>query len=187
MGTSSSQRSPDTASWRAVLATYRQSLPVGRVVEEVWRAAAGDRDAGWVDGLSSPAVFACYQIAGEALDAPQAVRSAGRLIASEHESSIASELGKLALAKAAGRPQSQGRFVTSLFEQATDYMVSRDLAGFVGSRYRNTTVDEALAFKRAVAGEVREQIGRSPERLSRQQWRQTVSGIVADLSRRQHR
>jgi hypothetical protein len=156
VGTSISQRSPNTPSWRAVQATYRAAVPVDRVTQEVWRAASHDVAAGWQQLLASPAVFQCYVLAASADNGPAAVARASRALSQSSVSTVGTELAKRAVALSAGHPDPQERFAQALFRQATDYIVSRDLAGFIGPRYRNATVADSTEFK----GRVGEHVGR---------------------------
>ncbi len=185
MGTSISQPSPETPNWRAVQAMYRADFPIERVAHEVWRAAANDPEAGWMVALSSPAVEVCRNLASTERDASRAVADATQLIALEHESSFAVEIAKLALASSAGEAQGLLRFTRELFEMATEYLVARDLSGFIGPRYRNHTINEATQFRLQVRQEVGNRvdlIARALPRLAVRSWPRTVEAIVGGLS-----
>jgi hypothetical protein len=187
MGTSISQASPDTLNWRAVQATYRTPLPIDRVAREIWRAAMNDAEADWGRELVTPAVEICFALSGRELDSASAVETAGRAIARDLSASFSGELAKLALANAMAAPGGRDRFVRGMFEQVTEYLVSRDLAGFIGSRYRNATVGEANAFLDEVRGNVGERVQAIAADLRpdvAESWPGTVRAVVAGLSGR---
>ncbi len=182
MGTSVSRRSPETPSWRAVRATYQTDLPIERVSREVWRAASTDPSAAWVDRLGSDTVFDCFRVASQSDGPADAVQRVTRLIVDRRDASLVSEIAKLAVAASAGRPDAGRLFMTSLFDHATDYLVARDLSGFVGARSRVRNVQEAIEFKRAT----REHVGATAALQSRpgsaSEWRTMVRGLIDALS-----
>src|SRR5262245_12650855 len=132
--------SPPTISWNAVQATYRSVVPIARVASEVWRAAANDPDANWVAALSDPVIAALAEISATAENVEDALDAATRFVALNSRGSFAAEIAKGAIVSAIGAENRQSSFMRDLFELSTDYLVSRDLAGFVGPRYRNRTV-----------------------------------------------
>lgn len=163
---------------------YRADFPIERVAHEVWRAAANDTEASWMHALGSPAVELCRDLASTTSNAALAVANATRVIALEHESSFAAEIAKLALARSAGASQAPVQFARELFEFTTEYLVSRDLSGFIGPRYRNRTIGEAAQFRH----EVRQEVGERVEAITRElptsaasSWPQTVRAIVRGL------
>ena len=187
MGTSLSQGSPGTTSWRAVAACYRTAaIEPQRVVEEVWRAAHGDPDADWARMLSSPLIARCLEIAESTPNAGAALRQAGREIAEAKGSSIATEVAKRAVARSFRGDDQRQSFVSALFGEATNYLVSRDLASHVGQGNRSETVRDAVSFKNAVQDIAEQTVSRlSPKGTSRSEWRAFVSDTVQHLSGRQ--
>ena len=174
MGTSVSQGSPRTASWSAVAAGYRDSsIPIRRVVTEIWRAAQSEADANWRSLISSPIVAACLEIAVESANPGTALTSAAREIARTRQSSLAAELAKRAIVQSfAAIDRAQQAFAESMFVETTDYLVARDLPEYVGESGRNQTVGEAIEFKNRVRETVAEVVrsGDSPVPQTSRTW-----------------
>ena len=75
MGTSVSQRSPNTPGWRVVSACYTSdTVPVDRAVVEIWRAAI-KQDQSLLQQLGSATVEACVSAANQGVDSQIAGRT----------------------------------------------------------------------------------------------------------------
>jgi hypothetical protein len=73
-----------------------------------------------------------------------------------------------------------------LFSEASNYLVSRDLPGFVGSNGRAQTVGQAVELKAAVRSRVEavvEEVPRPPTGAG-QEWSAYVSAVVQRLAGR---
>lgn len=93
MGTSVNQRSPDTLNWRAVQATYEdQTIPIERVLQEIWRAASGQADADFSVMLAQPIVLRLREIALTARPPVEVAATASRTIAQSKQTSLVDEL-----------------------------------------------------------------------------------------------
>ena len=176
--------------WAAVAAGYvTDAVTLDRLIQEVWRAAQSQEESNWRTLLKTDGVALCLE-ATEGADAPdQAVSSAARAIVRARQSSLATEVAKRALAQgflASGGPR-RG-FAECLFGEVTAYLVSRDLPGYVGERFRNHTVREAVDFKDRITAEVRQRVAGAleergvPAADDRQGWNSFIDFVAARLS-----
>ena len=150
MGTSVNQRSPDTLNWRAVQATYEdQSFPVDRVLQEIWRAAS-DKNADFSLMLAEPIVWQLRDIALKAQSPVEAAARAGRAIAQTKQTSLVADIAYRAAVQAASSLERAQTYSERVFAEASNYLVSRDLPGFVGATGRNSTVPDSIQFKSSV-------------------------------------
>lgn len=187
MGTSTNQRSPRTSNWKAVETAYTHpGTSVERTAQEIWRAAANEPDGGLAQSLSSPAIAQCLkavQTSNSSTDAAQQVR---RLLALSGQASLAGEIAQRA-AVIAHKTQDDrtNAFVRSLFSEASNYLVSRDLPGFVGLADKVRTVQNATAFKSSIMQEVSNNVDVVPKpsgRLSNPKtWKKYVNSVVDQL------
>jgi hypothetical protein len=183
MGTSSSTPSPRTLSWRAVEAGYRSpNVPVDRLIQEIWRAA--QRDGGWGELLAARAVQRVARIVIEAQSTQEALARASSEIVSTKSSTIATEVAKRAIPLAFREPDRGAAFSRALFAEASNYLVSRDLAGFVGADYRSQTPKDAMTLKDVVRGRVREIVREAgpPRATSATTWRAYVAEALRRLT-----
>lgn len=159
MGTSISQPSRKSTSWAAVQATYRSNtFPVERVIQEVWRAAQIEADQSWLEMLSAPIVGDCLAITIHSESPAQAVNAVSRAAAGAKQASLAVEIVKRAVAESVLANDRAQLFSQIVFAEATNYLVSRDLPGFVGERWRNRTVGEMVEFKASIQQHVRAKV-----------------------------
>lgn len=157
MGTSANHPSPRTLPWQGVAATYRDpDVSLDRVLREVWRAARSEPGADVRQLLQSPGVLVCL---GAAMRGLSPRRTAGMVIselAKRQAGSLVAEVGRRAAILSSSEIDRFPSFVGHLFGQMTDYLVSRDLPSYVGSRWRNRTVAEAVQFKDQLRARTRE-------------------------------
>lgn len=182
MGTSVNQRSPNTGGWRSVAACYvNENTSVDRAALEVWRAAATQDDSIF-DQLGSDLVTKCATAATQDLAEQTAIVEIERL-SSLRENHLVGEFAKHAvLIKAAGGHPNES-FSTVLFRQITNYLVSRDISGHVGSAHRCKTVDDLRAFKASIADVVANKVQtiERREQLESRDWRQTYPVLLQHL------
>ena len=185
MGTSVSQASRNSTNWSAVRATYRsEAIPVDQVVREVWRAAQADSDQDWREMLSTPIVASCLNITLESGSASQAVNAAAKEIAYGEGGSIAAELAKRAVVQSFGGANRAQVFSQAVLAEATDYLVSRDLSGYVGTVGRNKSVQDSIAFKDLIRQRVAEVVSRvgPPRTADAGEWSNYVRLAIRQLS-----
>ena len=186
MGTSVSHPSPNTLPWNAVAAAYRdERVPVDRVLREIWRAARKEPEIDVRDLLSSDGVRACLHVALRADTPARAAGQAIEVLAREHIGSIGADIARRAAVVSVTEGDRLAVFATNLFVQMTDYLVSRDLPGHIGERWRNKTVSEARAFKDQLRSQTAEIVGaQPPDSVPHDQasWREYVHAAVERLA-----
>lgn len=188
MGTSTNQRSPRTSNWKAVEAAYTHpGATIQRTAQEIWRAAANEPDGGLVGSLGSPIIAQCLGVVQNSHSATEAAQSVRRLLAMSGQTSLAGEIAQRAAVIAhetKGNPTNA--FVRSLFSEASNYLVSRDLPGFVGLADRVRTVQNATAFKSSIMREVSSNVDLVPKpsgKLSSPKiWQKFVTSAVEQLT-----
>ena len=185
MGTSTSHASPAGLNWQATQTAYvSREVPVERFVSEVWRACQGDD--GHIPGLlESSVLFECYETVRTSTALDAAMRTMARQIAQSKRSTIVSDLARRATVLAFGAATPEEEWRIALFTQVTDYLISRDLPGFIGSRYRNRSVEEAIEFKDEAIRNVRERVRVVPRPpASAQGWSGYVRNVIRALGGR---
>lgn len=186
MGTSTSEGSPQTSSWRAAQAAYTNpSVPIERVVQEIWRAAVNQPAGNVAQSLAASVVARCLQIASTANSREIAIAEASSHIALSGGASLGAEIAKRAVAKSFREGDDRvAAYTANLFSEASNYLISRDLPGFVGARGRVHNATESLAFKLAAQRHVQERVEQVPrpsrEHLARN-WSSYVAAVVDHL------
>jgi hypothetical protein len=163
VGTSVNQGSPRTLNWNAAHAGYRDAeVPIARVAAEVWRAALNQEVGNLANLIAQPIVARLGDLAVRAESATDASRSTALTIAQSKQSSLATDIARRAAIQSVGASDRLSAYSERVFTEATAYLVSRDLPGFVGSgRARN--VADSMEFKAALSNHVAN-VARSVER-----------------------
>lgn len=156
MGTSVSYASPGTPRWRfSTQHLSNPQVPVERQVQEVWRAAAGDREAALSADLAVRPVVTALRIAATANNPLTALNTFDAEVDPADSASLGVEFARRALARTAAAGGGRPRYVGELFAEATNYYVARDLSSRVGRQGAVQTPSEGLAFKQAMEQTVR--------------------------------
>lgn len=186
MGTSVNQSSPKTLNWQAVHASYRNSeTPVDRVVTELWRAAANQPQGDLTRLLSAPIIARLGELAMSAKTSAQVARTSAIEIATTKAASLAADIARRAAVQCIGSSDRAAAYRERIFAEATNYLVSRDLPGFVGAGRAKSAV-ESIQFKAAVTNHVSE-VTRSvaaPKTFAAKSWNRHVLEVVAALQGR---
>ena len=187
MGTSVNQRSAATANWAAAKAGYRDEIPVDRVVQEIWRAATNQPTGDLGRLLGEPIVARVGQIAAEGGTPAQVALAASSEIARSKQSSLAADIAQRAAVQCLTSENRVQAFGERLFAEACNYLLSRDLPGYVGGKNRNQTVADAVNFKSSVLSNTAEIVNASgrPDLSSTDNWRGYVERVVSRLKRQQ--
>ena len=120
----------------------------------------------------------------------EAAQTARREVALSGQASLAADIAQRAVAQSfRGGEDRASVFVQSLFAEAGNYLVSRDLPGYVGANGRAQTVSESIAFK----SEIREHIAGTVRTIPRSVdvanqpsvWKDYVSSVVNSLAGRE--
>lgn len=190
MGTSVSQRSPSTPNWDAALIAYETDIiPLDRAVQEIWRAATNQPEGNLGVDLGSPIVAECLRIAERANSRGQAVQEARRAIALSGQTSLAADIAQRAVSQTFARPHDRtAAFAASLFAEAGNYLVSRDLPGYIGPEGRAKTVSQAIGLKSVIQERIVAVVNQTPRpsglSSSSTLWRTFVNDVVTRLTGR---
>lgn len=184
MGTSTSQRSPSTTNWRAVDAAYQNSeVSIQRTVQEIWRASAND-DMGLANSLGNKIVAQCVEIVQNAQSPAEAAQQVRRLVALSGSASLVADIAQRAAVLSFGDKNRVENFVRSVFAEASNYLISRDLPGFVGISGRLKTVQDATSFKSSLLAEVTSHVTAVPRPVENLSDHQAWNGFVENVVRR---
>lgn len=188
MGTSISHRSPSTSNWRAATTAYKSpEVGIERATQEIWRAATNQPMGNLVTDLGTPIVARCLQLTIETSSSEDAVREAGKEIALSGQASLAADIAQRAIVQSYRQPQALSNgFVKSLFSEAVNYLVSRDLSGYVGNSERIRNVTDSIDFKKQTREQVESIVDtvHLPEGVERDadKWQTYVSKVVSRLA-----
>ena len=185
MGTSKSQPSPRTPNWRAAQLAYSDpAVTIDRAVQEIWRAATNQPTGDLGLLLGEPAIAECIAIATDSPSRESAVDAVSRHIASLGKASLGFVMAQRAVVQSYGQPDPVAAFTSSLFGEAGNYLVSRDLPGFVGADGRAKTTSEAIALKAQLRQRTAERAAeiRPPRRAALvDSWSTYVARVVEHL------
>lgn len=190
MGTSVNQRSPSTPNWNAALTAYEtESIPLERALQEIWRAATNQPEGNLGVDLGAPIIAECLRITEGANSREQALRDVRRTVALSGQTSLAADIAQRAVTQSFTKPQDRTTaFVESLFSEAGNYLVSRDLPGYIGRDQRTKTVSEAIGLKNALQAEIVKVVRETPRPpgslSSPQPWRMFVNDAITRLTGR---
>lgn len=187
MGTSVNQRSPKTVNWRAANAAYTTpNIEINRAVQELWRAASNQPSGDLVSDLSNPIISECLRIVTVSKTREEAIRAATRAVIDSGRASLAADIAQRAVSQSFQEGKEKiSLFTSTLFSQASNYLISRDLPGFVGANGRAKTVKEAVALKSEMLSYVSKKVAEKP--LPKEansiisNWKNVVKSIVSDF------
>lgn len=188
MGTSISHRSPNTPNWHAAVSTYRsEAFGADRVIQEIWRAATNQPSGDLGVDLTSPIVGRCLGIALHATSAEQAYNDSSRMIALSGVSNLATDIAKRAVVGSFLKTESRAsNFVSSLFVESVNYLISRDLPSYVGTGERIRNASSTLDFKKTIKDEVENIVRRialpSGIESNPHTWRAFVDTVILSLA-----
>ena len=183
MGTSISQRSPRTTNWRAVETGYtKEEIPIERLAQEIWRAANNQKEGNIFQDLAAPIIAECLRIVREVQNRDTAVQQIRRTIALSGQTSLATEIAQRAAIQTYQSAENRTEaFTKSLFSEAGNYLVSRDISGFIGSG-RINNVSEAIILKDSIKEQIAQKVGElsypSGNLTDADVWRNYVGNVV---------
>lgn len=185
MGTSVNQSSPRTLNWRAAQAGYRDpSVPMERIASEIWRAALHQPTGNIGDMLAQPIVVQIGALVAESRSRVDLARKSAVMVARSKQSSLAVDIARRAAMQVFGSHDTPSAFTARLFAEATSYLVSRDLPGYVG-RGRAHNVAESMQLKAQLAsyvGGLATEVQR-PANLNARSWPTYIREVVDHLRR----
>lgn len=181
MGTSVNQRSPDTLNWRAAQAAYEDpNVPAERVLQELWRAAGNQPEGDLAAMLAEPIVARLRDIAVEGRSALEVATAASRAVVQSKQASLAADIARRAAVQSVGAADPARAYSERVFAEASNYLLSRDLPGYVGTVGRNPTVADSYQFKQSVlnaAAEAVRQVG-VPSASTAEAWRTHAAAVI---------
>ncbi len=185
MGTSVSQPSPKTRNWEAAQATYKSdNFPVDRVLREIWRAATNQESGNLSEQLSTPIVNRLREIVGQSGTSIEIASAINREIALSRQNSLGVEIARRAALQSLNAQNKSQTFNERLFAEASNYLLSRDLSGFVGSEFRNKNVGDSINFKQTVTNAAVQSVKavETSSSVSESQWREYTGAVIKQLT-----
>lgn len=185
MGTSVNQSSVPSANWSAAQAGYRTTIPVGRVVQEIWRAATNQQEGDLGALLREPIVARIGQLAQQQKAPQEIAADTARAITESKTASLATDIARRAAVQAALTRNPAETYGQRLFAEAANYLISRDLPGFVGGNNRNKNISDAIAFKNALLENTINVVKAAgpADFSSTQRWHRYVTAVIDRLKR----
>ncbi|MFX1446426.1 MAG: hypothetical protein ACFFHV_23785 [Promethearchaeota archaeon] len=137
MGTSKSQGSPSTPPWNAVKKAYQKpDIDNNRISQLLWRAGSSEPSTNLIALLGQPVAFSCLNIILKSEDIFSASHEATRNISRDKHAGITAEIARRAIISSFETPEKTKNYIASLFKEATNYLISRDLSTLVGTSPR---------------------------------------------------
>lgn len=182
MGTSVSHPSPKTTNWKPVQAGYiYENIPVDRIISDIWRAVENDPQP-LSRTVESDVLFRCQQAVQNSSNIPQAIQNVTAEITRSGQNSIVAEFAKRAVPAAFKAEQPAREWRAAFFSELTNYLVSRDVSGYVGEKFRNKSVSDLVNFKQTVKNQVTDlvrQVTREP--ANAEEWRAFVRDAISSI------
>jgi hypothetical protein len=137
--------------------------------------------------LSEPIIAECLRIVERANTRSDALEQFRQAVSLSGQTSLAAEIAQRAIVPTFQSAEERtSSFVRSLFSEAGNYLVSRDLPGFIGSGKLNN-VSDAIAFKNDIRQQISQMVREVPlpaRKLSDAAvWREYVERIVSHIVR----
>ena len=184
MGTSISQHSPRTPKWKPVHVCYENDkIPEDIILNEIWKAADNPTEpVRWANEMKSDIVYKCYEIITASSNSQNALKKIHETILSTKSNSIVTEFAKRAIPAAYLKANPSAFWANNLFSEITNYVISRDISGFVGENYRNKSVKELFGFKKRLISNLN-QILKSVkfEIKTKKDWNTYIDNAIAKL------
>lgn len=160
MGTSVSQQSPKTHNWQVVAKLYtREDISIDRLTQEIWRAAINQEEGNLFKNLSAPIIADCLKIIQVTPSQSDAIRQIRNIVAHSGQTSLATDIAiRAAIQTYQSREDFTTSFTKNLFSEAGNYLVSRDLSGFIGFGKLNN-VSDAIELKKDIKRHISETVG----------------------------
>jgi len=182
MGTSISHGSPRTTNWKPVLACYiDDKFPKERIISEVWRAS--EKEATPIsEMMKSDTIFRCYNAVIDSENYRDALQKFNDIVLETKQNSIVAEFAKrvIPLAFQSNKPAEQWRI--SFFSEFTNYVVSRDVSGFVGNGLRNQSVTDLIEFKKSISNKVNQIVSANKAKIkNKRDWNNFIDTSILKL------
>jgi hypothetical protein len=184
VGTSVSHRSPRTLGWKTASLGYSdRAIPQERVINEMWRASTAQANP-IPQRLDSEIVFKCQEAVRRAGSVGQALHNVTTELIRSKQNSIITEIAKRAVPAAFRAENPVREWRNLLMVEMTDYLLSRDISGYVGGSHRNKTVAELIEFKRSVRDKVYRAVANvTIDPSSTAEWTQYIKATILKLTK----
>jgi hypothetical protein len=182
MGTSISQASPRNTNWSPVHTGYKSEfVSEERIISEIWRASE-NQEIPISQSIASESIYECYAAVRNSPNFQEAVEKFSEHLADSKSNSIVAEFAKRAIPAAYQSERPAEAWASRFFSEVTNYMMSRDLSGFVGGGNRNKTVTEMINFKKNITNKVSEIVGSGSRNIkNNNDWKSFVSESIDQL------
>lgn len=184
MGTSISHPSPDTSNWKPPRIIYeKEQFPLDRLLKEIWRASENQENP-LSEKIGSESIFKCQKIISESKSIGEALRRFRKETLQSKDHSIVAEFAKRSIPAAFKSDTPLETWRTTFFTEITKYIMSRDVSGFVGEKYRNKNINDLNNFKASIGGNISAKlndIGQKPTTLK--EWRGFVNQAVQSFKK----
>ena len=188
MGTSVNQRSPNTPPWILAQDVYTDpNMPIEAALREIWRAASNETETNLMSFLVKPEVHEFAELAISVSSHAEAFHETSRLISDKKVASLVADIARRAVIQSAGVENPREQFFQRLFAEATNYLVSRDLPGYIrpGGKIQNVT--DARRFTQAMMDNAAAAVRRTPQpdTIASDTWPGYVRSVVQTIRSRQ--
>ncbi len=188
MGTSVSQCSPrKSRKWNPVHVCYtNDNIPEGRILTEIWRAADNPSEkVRWSSEMKSDVIYSCFETVRSSSNITEAMKKFKDKILSKKCNSIAAEFAKRSIPAAFQGSNPANEWVNKFFSEVTNYLVSRDISGFVGENYRNKTVSDLDSFKKRINENLNQMLlSQKRDIKSKKEWKAFIDITITKLKSR---
>lgn len=185
VGTLKSQGSPSTPPWAAVHAAYQNdSFTAEWVARLVWRANRENSATDFARLLGTSPILKCLLAARQTNSPIAAIEAVTEVVANTRTVTLASDISKRAAIRMFETKDRTQGFVVALFEEATNYLVSRDLPSLVGKSSILATAKTARERKLSINKAVRtiaEEVSSSKAPKNIKDWKALVAEICGRL------
>lgn len=182
MGTSVSSPSPSDSNWQPSFACYRYSeIPEKRVIPEIWRASENQENK-LSEELKSDSIYNCYNLIQESHSPSKAIKEYQKNVFKNRNNSIVAELAKRAIPASYKKENPSNEWKGNLFSQVTNYVISRDASGYVGTNFRNKNIKDLKNFKSEISNQVKKIFKNDTARYtSKQEWDNFIDSSIKKL------
>src|SRR3989339_1122052 len=152
MGTSTSHSSPKTTQWKAVgLGYIHDDIPLERILSGIWRASESV-----INTMGSDVMFKCQEALRNSPDIGSAIKNVSGTLAENNQNSIVAELAKRAVPVSFKSDNKTAAWRSTFLGEVMNYLVSRDVSGYVGGGFRNKSINDLIKFKGTINNKARE-------------------------------
>jgi hypothetical protein len=147
------------------------------VLREVWRAS-GAQPGSIAEQLGAEVIGRIENVARGGQEAAATAMEIRKIILTTKQNNFAIEIARRAAIQAV---LTKSSFAEHFFSEASNYLVSRDVSGFVGKGARNENVRELSEFKREVTSKTAELVRSANSMRGDMEWKQFAKTVLSRL------